>query len=127
MKKSIFFCIFLILAVLGGLIFSGCELTEASEGTINGNTISEGTIRLMNNSTNVIIVYWAIERGGGIIEESHININPGASSTTIINTGFYIIYLEDQHGDGWETRSSVNVRRDQTVDVKFPSDFRVAY
>ena len=105
------------MAILGGLIFSGCGELESGEGTI----------RLMNNSTNVIIVYWAVESSfGRIIEERHININPGASATTLINTGFYTIYLEDQHGDGWETKSSVTVRKDETVEVRFPADFRVA-
>ena len=121
MKRNIFFCIFLFLVILGGLISSSCEVTEPGEGTTR-----EGIIRLMNNSTNVIIVYWAIERSGRIIEENHININPGASATAIINTGFYTIYLEDQYGDGWETRSSVNVNRDRTVEVRFPGDFRVS-
>ena len=121
MKKINFCNIFLVLAVLGGLILSSCEVTETGEGTVN-----EGTIILMNKSTNVIIVYWAVEQGGRIIEENHININPGASASIIINTGSYTIYLEDQYGDGWETISSVTVSRDTIVEVRFPSNFKVA-
>ena len=121
MKSNSFISIICVLAVIGGLILSSCEVTEAEEGTTN-----EGTIRLMNNSTNVIIVYYAIERFGTVMEEMHVNINPGALATTILNRGSYTIYLEDQHGDGWETRFNVNVIRDRTVDVRFPSDFKVA-
>jgi len=117
MKKKMFSCQLLILTILSGLIFSGCEEIESGEGTI----------RLMNNSTNVIIVYCAVENSfGRIIEESHININPGASVGTIINTGIYTIYLEDQHGDGWETKSNVILHKDRTVEVRFPTDFKVA-
>ena len=118
MKKNIFFSIF-CLAVLGWLILSGCKVTEIEAGI--------GTIRLMNNSTNVIIVYWAAERGGNTVRESRTQINPGASATISIDTGStYDIYLEDQFGDGWETRSWVRVRKDETVQVSFPSDFKVS-
>ena len=95
---------------------SSCEVIEA--GT--------GAIRLVNNSTNVIIVYWSAERGGNTVDESHIRINPGASSTVSISTGFYTIYLEDNFSDGWETISTFTVRKDETVEVRFPNDFRVA-
>ena len=118
MKKNIFSCVLIILAVLGGLILlPGCEVTEAGEGTL----------RLINNSTNVIIVYWSAEQHGDTVEESHTRINPGTSAAISLRSGiFYTIYLEDNYGDGWETRTSVFVSRDKTVEVRFPGDFRVS-
>ena len=122
MKKSIFFSIFVVLIVLAGLILTGCEATEIGEGTIN-----EGTIRLINNSTNVIIVYWSAEQRGDIIVENHTRIDPGSSVAVSIRSGyFYTIYLEDNYGDGWETKNSVFINRDRTVEIRFPSDFTVS-
>ena len=96
MKKVNFFCMFFFLAIFGWFILFSCEEIEPG-------TVREGTIRLMNNSTNVIIVYWSAERGGNPIEESHTRINPGASTTIRLNSGyFYTIYLEDHYGDGWK-------------------------
>jgi len=116
MKNNIFISLFCVLAVLGGLIFSSCEEIEA--GT--------GTIRLTNNSTNVIIVYWAAEKGGKPVGESRTRINPGASAAANVDTGFYTIYLEDNYGDGWVTKISYTVKKEETTQVSFPSDFKLS-
>ena len=115
MKKKFFLGLFLVLAVLCGLMFSGCE--EIEDGI--------GTIKLANNSS-VRITYWCAERGGKKVGESHTAIYPGASATAKVDTGFYTIYLEDVDGDGWVTKTTCTVKKDETVEVKFPGDFKVS-
>ena len=118
MKKNILFSLFIVLAVFGGLMLTGCEVETLEPGI--------GTIKLTNNSTNVRVVYWSAERSGTTVRESRTAIFPGASATITIDTGFYRIYLEDQYGDGWLSKTSHTVRKDQTVEVKFPDDFNVS-
>ena len=116
MKRNILWGIFLGLAVLGGLMLSGCEEIEAGIGTI----------KLLNKSSNVTINYWAIESGTTIKWETHSYIFAGSSASHEIDTGFYSIYLEDTDGDGWVTKTTHTVKKDKTVEVKFPGDFKVS-
>ena len=64
---------------------------------------------------------------GDTVVESRTRINPDSSAIVSVKSGsFYTIYLEDHHGDGWETKSRVFVSKDKTVEVKFPNDFMVS-
>jgi hypothetical protein len=116
MKKNIYLGLFFVLAVLAGLMLSSCEQLE--EGI--------GTIKLTNNSTNVRITYWCIEKSGSRVWETQISLSPGYYTSRNIDTGFYTIYLEDNDGDGWVTKNSFTVKKDETVEVKFPGDFKVS-
>ena len=115
MKRNHFFWPFFVLAVLGGLMLSSCEGTTLEAGI--------GTIKLTNNS-NVRISYWSLEQGRKTVWETRSPIHSGASGSCQIDSGFYTIYLEDVDGDGWVTKTSHTVKKDETVVVKFPSDFR---
>ena len=117
MKKNIFLGLFFALAILGGLMFSSCEFEQLENGI--------GIIKLTNNS-NVRISYWSAERGGKTVGETHTPIYPGYSASATVDTGFYTIYLEDVDGDGWVTKTTHTVKKDETVEVKFPADFKVS-
>jgi hypothetical protein len=117
MKKNIFFSLFLILAVLGGLMLSSCDGEKLEDGV--------GTIKLINNS-NVRISYWSLEKGGKTVWETHSSINSGSSASYETDTGSYTIYLEDTDGDGWITKTTHTVKKDEIVEVKFSADFKVS-
>ena len=119
MKRNIFFGLFVVLAVLGGSIFFGCNYEPLEDGI--------GTIILRNNSSNVIISYWAVERNGKTVGETRTPIFPGHSASAALSTGYYKIYLEDDvFGDSWLTKTTHTVRKDGTVEIKFPGDFNVS-
>jgi len=117
MKRNIFHSLFFVLAVLAGFMLSSCDIEQLEDGI--------GTIQLTNNSS-VRISYWCIEKGSQRVWETRSSIYSGSSASHEIDTGFYKIYLEDADGDGWETKNSHTVKKDQTVEVKFPSDFKVS-
>jgi hypothetical protein len=116
-KKSIFLSLLFSLTILGaGLLLSSCEEIESGYGTL----------KVTNNST-IRIIYVSLEKGSSIVSETSASISPGSSrSFTDISTGFYTVYVEDSDGDGWATKSSVTVRKDDTAEVKFPGDFKVS-
>jgi len=119
MKKNIFLGFFLVLAVFGGLLLSSCDIEATESG--------QGTIKIVNNSNNVRITYISVERGSTKVQTSNpgLSINPGGSITTnSLTTGSYSVYIEDNYGDGWLTISNVTVRKDQSVEVRFPNDFK---
>ena len=114
MKKIHF--LFVVLIVLGGLMLSSCEEIEAGIGTI----------QLVNNSSTRI-VYWTAEKGGRTIGEARVNVFPGNSATATIDSGVsYTVYLENEYGDGWVTRNTFTVRKDETTVLRFPADFKVS-
>jgi len=119
MKKNIFIGLFFVLAVLAGLTLSSCNAEPLEDGI--------GTLKVTNNSSNVIIVYVSLEQSNSSVASAHVNIYPGSSGNfNDIKTGSYTVYIEDSDGDGWVTKSSITVKKDATVEVKFPSDFKVA-
>jgi hypothetical protein len=113
MRKLIFLSIFFILATIGGLLLFSCEPLESGVGII----------KVTNNSTNVRIVYISVERANTIVMETWPNILPGGSAPVSVESGFYTLYLEDNYGDGWVTKISHTVRKDETTEIRFPSDF----
>ena len=116
MKRNTLFSV-CALALLVGLALSGCEPLESGIGTV----------KLTNNS-DVNIDYWLIEQGSETIWEERRTIAPENSATHDMETAIGIkIYLEDSDGDGWLSKSSYTVRKDETVEVKFrPQDFSLA-
>jgi len=118
--KRTFFRVFFVLAVLGGLMLSSCD-NKGIETEEDG----VGLIKLINNS-NVTIIYWTAKKSGNKVGESRTPIYSGSSASATINTGSYTIYLEDVDGDGWETRTPYAVKKDKTVEVKFPNDFKLS-
>jgi hypothetical protein len=87
-----------------------------------------GTIKLTNNSRNVLIVYWSLEKNfsdsNPIWEDNQVTLYPGESVFHEMNSAIGIkVYLEDDDGIGWITNESYTVRKDKTVEVKFPTDF----
>ena len=117
MKKKHFVGLFFVLAVLGGLMLSSCDGETLEKGL--------GTIKLTNTSS-VRIGYWSLEKGGKTVWETRSAISSGSSGSCQIDSGFYTIYLEDVDGDGWVTKTSHTVKKDETVEVKFPSDFKLS-
>jgi len=115
MKKHFFG--FFVLAVLGGLMLSNCKSDGLEDGI--------GTIKLTNNS-KVRISYWSLEKGGKTVWETRSSIYSGSSGSCQIDTGSYTVYLEDVDGDGWVTKTTYTVKKDETVEVKFPSNFKVS-
>ena len=116
MKKNIF-CLFFVLAVLTGLILSSCGEIEELENGI-------GTVILLNNSSNVIIGYWSLEKNRKMVWDTHSFVYPRSSGSHQIDSGYYSIYLEeDVTGYGWITKNTLTVKKDETVEIKFPSDF----
>jgi hypothetical protein len=85
-------------------------------------------LSLTNNSQNVVIVYWSLEKDFGDsnpIWEERITLNPGESVYHEMNSAFGIkVYLEDSDGDGWISKYSHTVKKDQTVEVEFKRDFK---
>jgi hypothetical protein len=119
MKRNTLFLSVLALAMLVGLALSSCEFETLEDGI--------GTIKLKNNSQNVMIVYWSLENSGKTIWEGRSTIYPGNYATHDTRSAFGIqVYLEDNDGDGWLSKNSYTVRKDETVEVKFPSDFSFA-
>jgi len=101
------------------MLSSGCETSGLENGT--------GTLKLTNNSTNVLIVYISLEKGSTIKAEARVSISPGSYTyLTDMKTDFYTVYVEDSDGDGYVTKNTVAVRKDATVEVKFPGDFKAA-
>jgi hypothetical protein len=82
---------------------------------------------LTNDSPNVRIAYWSLEKNvsdSDPIWESHLSLYPGGSVSHEMNTAIGIrVYLEDRGGVGWITKKSYTVRKDETVEVKFHTDF----
>jgi hypothetical protein len=116
MKRNTLFLGVVALAMLGGLALSGCDTLE--DGT--------GTIKLTNNSTNVLVVYWSLEDFGKTIWQSQVTLSPGQSVSHDMDSAIGIsVYLEDNGGIGWISKKSYTVEKDKTVVVKFPSDFNV--
>jgi hypothetical protein len=114
MKKNTLFCGVLTLAMLACLVLSGCEPLEQGIGTI----------KLINNSQNVIVVYWSLERGSKTLWEGDSTIYPGGSASHNMETDVGIkVYVEDKEGDGWLSDDSYTVKKNETVEVKFPTDF----
>jgi hypothetical protein len=110
MKKLI---LFFVLAVFAGLMLSSCG--EGEESGI-------GIIKLTNNSS-VTISYWSLKKGGSIVYETRDPIYPESSASYETATGSYTIYLEDIDGDGWVTKNTQTVKKDATVEVKYPGNF----
>jgi hypothetical protein len=121
MKKNTLFFGAVALAVIVCLALSGCEPLEQGIGTV----------KLTNNSTNVTITYWSLERGSTKIWDEHITIGPGGSATHDMGTDVGIkIYLEDlayivgnEVRTGWLSKVSYTVKKNETIEVKFPTDF----
>ena len=114
MKKNTLFLDVLALAMLAGL--ASCGMLEDGIGAIK-----------LTNDSQVRIVYWSIEKNlsdSNPIWESHVPLHPGESVSHEMNSAIGIkIYLEDSDGDGWITKKSYTVRKDETVEIKFYTDF----
>ena len=116
MKKNVL--LFGAAALLAGIALSACEFSVLEDGI--------GTVKLVNNSSNVIVVYWSIEKSGAAIWEGHGRIYPGQSAAQSIDSSMGIkVYVEDD--DGWLSKASYTVKKDETVTVRFPGDFSPEY
>jgi hypothetical protein len=116
MKRNPLFLSVLASALLFGLALSGCESPVLLEEGI-------GIIKLTNNS-EVNIKYWSLEQNNKILWEERITISPGSSASHEIKSGMGIqVYLEDNDGDGWLSKNYYTVKKDKTIEIKFPNNF----
>ncbi|MDR1748185.1 MAG: hypothetical protein LBR47_03920 [Spirochaetaceae bacterium] len=118
MKKRFFWSLFFSLAILGGVMLSGCNLQPEEDGF--------GILKLTNNSS-VRIIYVSIEHGGSKVAEADTSIYSGSyRNFPNTKTGSYTVYVEDSDGDGYVTRSSVRIKKDAVTEVEFIADFKAA-
>jgi hypothetical protein len=113
MKRSASFLGVLVLAMLAGLALSGCDTLEDGIGTVK-----------LTNKSDIIVVYWSLEKFGETIWEGRSTVYPGGSASQDTQTALGIkVYVEDSDGDGWLSDTSYTVKKDETVEVKFHKDF----
>jgi hypothetical protein len=115
--KKLFRNIFICLALVGGLTLMGC--------VINIGDQEPGTLRLINRSS-APIVYISIE--GPDDQEVYLNDFLDRNETfdsKDLQPGNYVVYVEDDLGDGGET--SFTIRSGRMTTIEYPGEFEEIY
>ncbi|GHU08230.1 hypothetical protein FACS1894151_03780 [Spirochaetia bacterium] len=104
------------------VLFFGLALAACGDGTPLEEGI--GTVKLTNTGTKIIDGWWLLRKYDETIWSGPITLNPGASASQEIESSYSIkVHFKDSDGIVWLSNTSYTVRKDQTVEVKFPKDF----